>query len=688
MGCNDAAGKPSTARGLQTQHEWQRLVHNGLTMMAAGHGTAGLGAGGARPFSRLLLFLGAAGLAGAQLAADFPQAGAPGRQRFLTGIDVVSVDVSVLDRGRQPVRDLRASDFTVLENGKPQQIEYFQHIQLPDPPPMAASWVKDVAADVARNDMLRERRLVVLLMDDAMMPFDGQMVASAKQVGRDVVDRLGPGDLAAVVFTRDNRGAQNFTSDKARLLAAIDTFEASGYSPPGLGDLPVQSAQVLYRLSEGLARVPDRRKAVVHVSIGIPLEIDTHEAPGDTSYLTWLAKRTMGIAQRGNVNIYTADPGGLDGVRFYMLRGNRRTESFVIERIEDSANRFRDFLKAIADQTGGHAFINTNEFTSRIEQMFRETGSFYLLGYRPQDQRADGRFRRLQVRVNRRGVTVRARSGDYAPPSKDSRMTLPEFPVDDALAALVPRTELPLELSAAAFAVPGQPEAAVVLTLGAHAPRNQTAPSAAGERVDVLFGAFTPEADPRGSLRLTLDLTVAADRDGARAYEVLGRLDLRPGRYELRASAASKAASGSVYTYLEVPEFTRDPLSLSDVAIGTTPARIAGNGEAAAGVLPFLPTTRRVFDAAAHVTSFFRVHQGGSAAPGPVALTLRVIDTADQTVVDERQTMEAAAFGPARSAEVRWTVSRARLAPGSYLYAVEASDGTHVAKRAVRFEVR
>jgi VWFA-related protein len=488
--------------------------------MAAGQDTAGLRAGGAGSFSRLLLFLGTAGLAGVQLAADFSQAGAPARQRLVTGIDVVSVDVSVLDRRRQPVGDLQAADFMVLENGKPQKIEYFQHIELPDPPPTAASWVKDVAADVARNDMLRERRLVVLLMDDAMMPFDGQMVASAKQIGRGVVERLGPGDLAAVVFTRDNRGAQNFTSDKARLLAAIDTFEASGYSPPALEDLAVQSAQVLYRLSEALARVPDRRKAVVHVSIGIPLEIDTHEAPGDTSYLTWLAKRTMGIAQRGNVNIYTADPGGLDGVRFYMLLRNRRTESFIIERIEDSANRFRDFLKAIADQTGGHAFINTNEFTSRIEQMFRETGSFYLLGYRPQDQRTDGRFRRLQVQVNRRDVTVRARSGYYAPSSRDTRITLPEFPADDLLAGLVPKSDVPLELAAAAFAVPGQPEAAVVLTLGARAPRSQTAPSGTGERVDVLFAAFTPEGDPRGSLRLTADLTLAPGGDGALAYEV------------------------------------------------------------------------------------------------------------------------------------------------------------------------
>jgi hypothetical protein len=169
---------------------------------------------------------------------------------------------------------------------------------------------------------------------------------------------------------------------------------------------------------------------------------------------------------------------------------------------------------------------------------------------------------------------------------------------------------------------------------------------------------------------------------------VLGRLDLRTGRYELRASASSAAASGSVYTYLDVPDFSRDPLSLSDVAMGTTPPRVAGNGEAAAGVLPFAPTTRRAFGAAAQVTSFFRVHQGGSAVPVPVTLALRVIDSADNTVVDERRTIDAAAFGPARSADVRWAVPLARLAPGSYLYAVEASDGTHVAKRAVRFEVR
>jgi hypothetical protein len=453
----------------------------------------------------------------------------------------------------------------------------------------------------------------------------------------------------------------------------------------------VQSAQVLYRLSDALARVPDRRKTLVHVSIGIPLEIDTPEnALGATSYLTWLAKQTMGKAQRGNVNIYTVDPGGFDGVRFYMLQRNRRTESFIIQRIEDSANRFRDFLKAIADQTGGRAFINTNEFTSRIDQMFRETGSFYLLGYRSQDQRADGRFRRLQVRVNRPGVTVRARSGYYAPPRPGSaKMTLPPK-VDDALAGLVPRTDLPLELAAAAFGVPGRPEAAVILTLGARAPRTPGVSSGTGERVDVLLSAFTPEGDPRGSVRIAADVTLAAGKDDDVAYDVLGRLDLRPGRYELRASAssASRDVSGSVYGYLDVPDFARDALSLSSVTIGTTPPRIAGNAEAAAGVLPFAPTTRRTFAATDHITSFFRAYQGGSQAPAPVTLALRVIDAADQAVLEERRTIDAAAFAQARSADIRWEVPLARLGPGSYLYAVEAARGTHIAKRAVRFEVR
>ena len=605
-------------------------------------------------------------------------------QRFTTRTDVVTLDVSALDRNRQPVRGLQASDFTILEDGKAQAVEYFDAIDLPDAPaPLAAKW-RGIAPDVARNTELSERRLVVILIDDTMIPFDGQFLRSSREIARNVVDRLGPADLAAVVFSRDNRRAQNFTTDRARLLTAIDGFESAGYIPPQPGEPSLNdmeqfwtdSLQSLFRVVDTLATLPDRRKTLVHISIGIPLRIDTPEtALSAHPYLNWLAKQTMRRALWGNVVIYPVDPGGLDGLRFYLLRKNRRTEPFVIEEIESVPNRYRDYLQALGDQTGGHAHINTNEFVSRIDQVFRETGSFYLLGYRPQNQRADGRFRRLQVKVNRPGVTVRTRDGYFEPKPPPRGMALPAA-TDAAISALVPKTDMPLELTAAPFALAGRREAAVIVTLGA-----RKSSSGGGEdstNVDVLLRAFTALGEDHGSMRIKAKVSTAENVP----YEVLGRLDLAPGRYELRVSA-SAATSGSVYGYVDVPEFSREPLSMSGLVLGTTPTTPAGNTAAISDLLPFAPTTRRAFTTSDAVTAFVRVY--ASSAPAEIATVVRVIDANDMVVFEEPRKVTSESIA---GADVPATLPIDRLRPGRFLLTVEATAGRHSTRRAILFEVR
>src|SRR5688572_33477049 len=107
----------------------------------------------------LLVFL-ATGHSGAQP----PQSTEP-QQTFRIGVDVVRLDVSVLDRNRQPIRGLRTEDFTVLEDGRPQPIVAFGAVEIPSLPRAAADWMRRVGSDVATNQ-LDLRRIVVIIMDD------------------------------------------------------------------------------------------------------------------------------------------------------------------------------------------------------------------------------------------------------------------------------------------------------------------------------------------------------------------------------------------------------------------------------------------------------------------------------------------------------------------------------------------
>src|SRR3954462_10159265 len=151
---------------------------------------------------RLAWLFGAAIMLGAFAVPRVEQEQAPATQpTFRLGVNLVQVDVSVLDNKRHPVRDLAAADFTVLEDGKPRPVTVFKPIEIEEHPTSVegvASWVREVAPDVTNNDVRPEGRLVVILFDWSIRAEDSLL---ARKIATAAVDELGPGDLAAVVFT-------------------------------------------------------------------------------------------------------------------------------------------------------------------------------------------------------------------------------------------------------------------------------------------------------------------------------------------------------------------------------------------------------------------------------------------------------------------------------------------------------
>src|ERR1017187_5976525 len=144
---------------------------------------------------------------------------------FRAGTEIVELDVSVLDKDHKPVRGLTKSDFTIQEDGRPQQIVAFTAVDLPAPVPPSATWMTTAPRDVETNQ-IGEARIVVIVLDDALVGGrDPWKIKSTKDIARTIVNDLGPSDLAAVIFTGDNRSTQDFTTDHPRLLAAIDKFQ-------------------------------------------------------------------------------------------------------------------------------------------------------------------------------------------------------------------------------------------------------------------------------------------------------------------------------------------------------------------------------------------------------------------------------------------------------------------------------
>ncbi len=622
---------------------------------------------------------------------------------FRSSVELVHLDVSVLDRDRRPVRGLTPADFTVFENGVPQKIAVFTAVDLPGPPPASgAAWLRNIASDVGANDGMEERRLFLLLIDDAAVQGDVFAGKNVKEIGRKFIEKLGPSDLAAVIFTRDNRNAQDFTSDRTRLLAAVDTFtfgfrDMAGPNIAGADDLYyLYSIGVLESAVTTLSTLPDRRKAIIYIGQGLPVDFGSVSAPaaaglpqdGGTSALARQGtmgqiihqmRRAFDRAARANVNVYSLD---VCGIRVPPPANARQPT--CVPGLEV------DYVQTLAENTGGRAVINTNEFTQGIQAIFDENASYYLLGFQPSNASQDGKFRRLDVRVNRPGLDVRTRSGYDAqrPDAARRQAEAAKSPLGAALAGLVPKSDLPLRMVAVPFALPNRSESAVAVMVGIRQPIREVSARTV-ERVDLQIRAFTPEGKQQGSTALRADVAIRAGASGLAEYEVLSRLDLKPGRYQLRiaANVGSLSTSGSLYYDLDVPDISSAPLSLSALLLTATPGPIVASRGELKDILPVVPTTRRTFAATDGVAAFMRMYQGRRSALTAIDLRLQIRDQDDRTVLDRRDVVPAERFTASRTADVRLEIPVARLPDGQYLLTVTAGTEPNGVTRQIRFEI-
>ena len=395
---------------------------------------------------------------------------------------------------------------------------------------------------------------------------------------------------------------------------------------------------------------------------------------GAANYALWNSGpdllRTFRTLQEANINVYQYDPRDLMASL-------------------DLVNPIGMF----ADNTGGRTVTRTNAPETRVTEMFVENSSYYMLGFQPPKTTPDGKFRPVDVKVLRPDVEVRARAGYFGPaPARNERPPKrPESTLDKVMAGALPKGDLPMTLTAAPFAIPGRVGATVAIIGGIDRPRELPAKDV----VEVAARAFDESrADrrSRGVATAKVQLTRRAAARGMVHYDVATRLDLAPGRYQVRLALESPAAglTGSAFVSVTVPDFAKDPLSLSGIVLGRLPLTPPAGKDALAGLVPFTPTTMRTFSQTDRVGALVRVYQGDRALPTAVTIRNRLIDQTDRTIVDDTTRLGLDVFqATPRTSEHRLELPLAELAPGEYLLSIEASrEGAATQTRYVRIKIR
>src|SRR5262245_13041468 len=407
----------------------------------------------------LLVCLGSVAITAGQNPPPAAQPQQPQQPTFKLRVDYVEVDVVVTDRQGNLVRDLKKEDFQVLEDGKPQAINTFTLVDIPierfDRPLFAAA---PIEPDVKTNERPFDGRVYVMVIDDLHTRF-GRSVrvkAAAKQF---IERRLGANDLMAVVHTAGPSDAnQEFTSNKRLLIAAVD--KTSGrkldsatanktreyYNTQGIrqqGD-PLNDPEdaergfnarntldTLRNVAEWFGSVHGRRKAILFVSEGIDYDIYDMIASNGSNHQSAstvldATRDAIAAATRSNVAIYGIDPRGLTdlGDESIELGSFPDDTSLGIGQgsLQNELRLSQDSLRTLSDETGGFAVVNRNDYTTAYQRIVEDNSTYYVLAYYPPDPRP-GRLHKIDVRVTRPGLTVRARKGYITPKKPDDKTT-------------------------------------------------------------------------------------------------------------------------------------------------------------------------------------------------------------------------------------------------------------------------
>lgn len=606
------------------------------------------------------------------------------RPTFRAQVEMIQVDAFVTDDAGNPVTNLRLEDFELLEDGKAQTISTFSEVNIPidSPPPFSPT---DPRADVATNGG-RDGRLYVIAVDE----IDAAMALRARHHLRTFIERhFESNDVGVVVSVGRARAsaAQDFTSDRALLIAAIDRL--SGWPPP-YPEPPSLSqrrrAAALKALVASLAAIPGRRKALIYITHDVGDVFDVIDYRGGVRSLEFDDLRAaMMDAMRGGVAIYTMDPCGLAPLGGMVGEASGDAEPFQPVRLCDvKIDRTMNF-RMLSSATGGFAVVNSNSFGDAFERIVRENSSYYILGYVSTNDRRDGRYRRLEVRARPPDLMVRTRDGYIAPVQSrpDARAVATCAGRDrerDVMASPLANGAVPMTVFAAPFKGSKGKEAIVLITAELDASRLDLAETEGRRRgrIELAAAAVSAAGKVTRGQPAAIDLSLSPEAYAEvmeQGLRLRAPITLLPGRYQLRVAGGNTQSGkiGSVMYDLDVPDFDKGPLTMSAVAISTTTAD------------PTMSTVEREFAGGTRLALYVEVYDNVRGR-GPRTIDLKIgvrnIEGGIVRTVGDRRTRTA------RGTETIDVGVPLDMEAGRYVLHVEATSGETTVSREIPIMVR
>jgi VWFA-related protein len=581
------------------------------------------------------------------------------------GVELVQVDVVVTDKEGRAVTGLTAADFEIREDGKAQALAYFglegrtegavpaPALTKPLPPPTV------IAAPPRPAPSRPSTRQVVIVVDDLHIA-PANLAAARAALKRFVDEQVDADDRIALVTTSGRTGfSQELTRDREDLRRALDRLSLIQQQRVQTSEVPhltehqaelidrgdpeairLAVAEILFEnpdLDEALARLRATQRAhsmLVEVMNYSSQALRTIEAvvsalapvPGrklvvlcSDGFLVGLGssetrnydlRRIIDAATRSAVVLYALDTRGLvsevPGGDASFGGGTVITAPGLRESLQRrSVEALRDGMAALAEDTGGLLVRESNDLSAGLGRILRDRQLYYVLAYEPSNQKADGRFRKIEVRLRgRSGLRVRTRGGYYAPDEKKlaeaARAAANEPPamrrdrdLAQALSAVFPLTGIPVRMAVDHVDLPPDgPRAVVKAHVDVRGVGFEKTEDGQVAELDVAGAVFDERGEQvteiRGETsRLKLPLENAQPfRERGLLYEKA--LAVGPGTYQVRLAVRESRGGlvGTATEWVQIPDRNARPLSLSSIFLkaddGQVPVQHGADGSGAA----------------------------------------------------------------------------------------------------------
>jgi len=594
------------------------------------------------------------------LAQQTGQAGA-NEARIQVTTELVLVNVVAHDKKGNLVRDLKKGDFTLLEDGKKQEISTFDFENVDELATAGAAeaTVSGVSAPgtVLRSGKqgvpsldARDRRLILLFFDFSAMEPE-QIDRSVDAAKKFVSTGMQPADLIALVSLATNMHVDlDFTDDKTKLLGALTAYtsgqgqgfengstgsaegaaETSGAFSADDTDFNTFSADrkllALQSLMQALGKLP-QKKSLVYFSNGI------NQTGADNQSAL---RATTAAAVKANVSIYSMDIRGLQAfppggeAQSASLHGQSAYSGAAVLNDLNSNASSQETLATLSSDTGGKAFFDSNDFGGVFAQVQKDSSAYYVLGFTSNNPLKDGKFRRLKVQVNRPDLKLDFRSGYYAGRDFEHLNRADrEQQLEDELAAQLPRVDVPLYAGTAFFR---QDDSHYYLAVSLVVPGSQipfvTEKEKDNATIDIVGEVREGGKFPVGQLRDTVKLAVDSTREVRRKnVQYNTGFVLAPGGYHLKFVIRENQSGrmGSFETDVQIPDLRKAPLKMSSVVLSSLRAPVTGKKNGANPLvrdqMELVPNITHVFAPDQHLYLQYEVYdaaKGKNPAPAVV----------------------------------------------------------------------